>query len=76
MAKDFDNPDRPMRRRFVASKGSKPRCKEMHFDSMTDALEGVAELSPLPLVALDVDVIQTSFGSFGDVRWNPVFDGL
>ena len=75
MAKDFDNPDRPMRRRFVASKGSKPRCKEMHFDTMEDALEGVAALSPLPLVALDVDVHRTCFGSFGDVRWNPVFDG-
>jgi hypothetical protein len=47
----------------------------LHFESMQDALEGVAALSPLPLVALDVDVNQTSFGSFGDVRWNPVFDG-
>ena len=47
----------------------------MHFDSIEDALEGVAELSPQPLMALDVDINQTSFGYFGDVRWNPVFDG-
>ena len=75
MAKDFDNPDRPIRRRFVASKGSKPSFKEMHFDSMDDALEGVADLSPVSLVALDVDICKTSFGSFGDVRWNPVSGG-
>ncbi len=75
MAKDFDNPNRPMRRRFVASKGSKPRCDEIQFDSMDDALEGVAKLSSLSLVALDVDIYKTSFGSFGDVRWNPNFYG-
>jgi hypothetical protein len=76
MAKDFDNPNRPIRRRFVASKGSKPRCKEMHFESIDEALEGVAALSPLSLVALDIDMYQTSFGSFGDVRWDPGIDGL
>lgn len=70
-----DNPDRPIRRRFVASKDSKPRCKEMHFDSMDDALEGVVELSSSSLVALDIDIHKTSFGSFGDVRWNPVLNG-
>ena len=75
MAKDFDNPNRPIRRRFVASKGSKPRCEEMHFDSMDDALEGVAELSSSSVVALDIDIHKTSFGSFGDVRWNPVLNG-
>ena len=71
MAKDFDNPKRPFRRRFVASKGSKPRCEEMHFDSMDDALEGVADMSRDALVSLDVSLSRTTFGEYGEVTWNP-----
>jgi len=74
MSKDFSNLNRPFQRRYVASKGSKPNFDEMHFDTIDDALEGVAELSPLPLAALNVSVLQTNFGAYGVVKWNPNTD--
>ena len=74
MSKDFADKNRPFQRRFVASKGSKPKFQEMQFETMTDALDAVAEMSQDTLLALDVTLSQTSFGEYGEVTWNPRID--
>ena len=71
MSKDFANPNRPFQRRYVASKGAKPKFEEMQYDTMNDALDGVAEMSQDARSALDVSLTQTTFGEFGEVSWHP-----
>jgi hypothetical protein len=71
MSKDFANPNRPFQRRYVASIGAKPKFEELQYDTMNDALDGVAEMSQDARSALDVSLTQTSFGEFGEVTWHP-----
>jgi len=71
MSKDFANPNRPFQRRYVASKGAKPKFEEMQFETMNEALDGVADMSRDVLSSLDVSVLQTTFGEYGEVTWNP-----
>jgi hypothetical protein len=71
MAKDFGNSNRPFQRRYVASKGAKPKFEELLYDTMNDALDGVAEMSQDARSALDVSLTQTAFGEFGEVTWHP-----
>lgn len=74
ISKDFANPNRPFQRRFVASKGSRPKFEELQFATVKDALDGVAEMRHDSLSALDVSLSQTSFGEYGEVTWNPDTD--
>ena len=71
MSKDFANPNRPFQRRYVASKGAKPKFEELQYDTMNDALDGVAEMSQDARSSLDVSLTQTTFGEFGEVTWHP-----
>jgi hypothetical protein len=71
LSKDFANPNRPFQRRYVASIGAKPKFEELHYDTMNEALDGVAEMSQDARYALDVSLTQTTFGEFGEVSWHP-----
>jgi hypothetical protein len=74
MSKDFANPNRPFQRRYVASKGAKPKFEEMQYETMNEALDGVADMSRDALSALEVSRRQTTFGEYGEVTWNPKAD--
>jgi hypothetical protein len=74
MSKDFANPNRPFQRRYVASKGAKPKFEELQFETMDEALGGVADMSQDTLSALDVSISRTTFGEFGEISWNPKAD--
>lgn len=74
MSKDFANSNRPFQRRYVASKGAKPKFEELHYDTMEDALDGVADMSQHLPDDLDISLSQTPFGEFGEVAWNPIVD--
>ena len=72
MAKDFGDSNRPFQRRYVASKGAKPKFEEMHYETMNEALEGVADLSQDACSTLEISLTQSAFGEFGEVTWHPL----
>jgi hypothetical protein len=71
LAKDFADPGRPYKRRYVARRGAAPSAQEFFCDSIEDALriaQGLADTDPANVSSW---VSDSGFGTYAEVSWDP-----
>lgn len=71
MGKSFASPHRPYKRRFFASKGSKPIAHEFFTEDIDRALEIARTVADTHSRYINETISNSSFGTYAEVSWDP-----
>jgi hypothetical protein len=70
LSKGFASTNRPFPRRFVASRGHRPRVIEIGIGSLIEGIDAISMHESVEPDKFLTEIVRTQFGEFAEVRWN------